>query len=149
MRWKLLFCIAPTRRQAEDIVHRLESEHFSDDQISVIFPDRGALPLPGIGPFIAAGPLIAALSEAPDTGGRGIAGGLMGLGVPEAKAEDCQNKIESGNFLISVHATTTEEVGRAMRIVSGMGVQDIYNPCQDCTAPSVAEPMGAAAPGPG
>ena len=122
------FCIVRSRRQAEEILHRLESERFSDESISVIFPDQGALPIPGIGPFIAAGPIVSALSRAADAACAGIAGGLIGLGIPGAQAQGCQSKIEAGNFLLSVHAASADELDRAMRIFAEMGAQDIYNP---------------------
>src|SRR5450432_4624075 len=64
----------------------------------------GALAIPGLGPFIAAGPLMAALSgvAAGATVG-GVTGALVGLGIPEMEAKRYEGKIRSGNLLISVH----------------------------------------------
>src|SRR6186713_2021426 len=64
----------------------------------------GALAIPGVGPFIAAGPIMAALGGAAVGGAvGGIAGALVGLGIPEYEAKRYETKIKSGNILISVH----------------------------------------------
>ena len=123
---KSVFCITTSREQAERIVDQLKTARFSNNDISVLFPDKGttrdfaheknttapegavagagtggviggalgwiagigALAIPGVGPFIAAGPILAALSGAAvgATVG-GIAGGLIGLGIPEIEAK--------------------------------------------------------------
>src|ERR1700704_4706278 len=65
----------------------------------------GALAIPGVGPFIAAGPIMAALSGAAIGGTTGgIVGGLIGLGIPEIEAKRYEGKLKSGNYLIAVHA---------------------------------------------
>src|ERR1017187_3651883 len=77
----------------------------------------GALAIPGFGPFIAAGPLLAALSGAAAgaTVG-GIAGALVGMGIPEIEAKRYEGKIKGGNLLISVHTETSEQQKRAEEI---------------------------------
>lgn len=89
----------------------------------------GALAIPGVGPFIAAGPIMAALSGAAigATVG-GVAGGLIGLGIPELEAKRYEGKIKKGNILISVHAETSDEISRAKKIFEAFGAEDI------CTA---------------
>src|SRR5246127_3229549 len=63
----------------------------------------GALAIPGVGPFIAAGPIMAALSGAAIGGTTGgIVGGLVGLGIPEIEAKRYQDKLRAGNYLIAV-----------------------------------------------
>lgn len=86
----------------------------------------GALAIPGVGPLIAAGPLLAALSGAAAgaTVG-GIAGALIGMGIPEIEAKRYENRIAEGNILISVHTTTGDEVDRAKDILDRAGAQDI------------------------
>jgi hypothetical protein len=86
----------------------------------------GTLAIPGLGPFIAAGPIMAALSGAAAgaTVG-GIAGALIGLGIPELEAKRYAGKVQSGNILISVHADSSEEVGRAKKVLEAAGVQDV------------------------
>jgi hypothetical protein len=86
----------------------------------------GALAIPGVGPFIAAGPIMAALSGAAigATVG-GVAGGLIGLGIPELEAKRYEGKIKSGNILISVHADSSQEISRAKELFKAAGAEDI------------------------
>jgi hypothetical protein len=86
----------------------------------------GALAIPGVGPFIAAGPIIAALSGAAiGAAAGGIAGGLIGLGIPEIEAKRYEGKIKAGNILISVHAENSDEIRKAKEIFEKAGAQDI------------------------
>ena len=86
----------------------------------------GALAIPGVGPFIAAGPIIAALSGAAiGAAGGGIAGGLIGLGIPELEAKRYEGKIKEGNILISVHTDNSAEISRAKDIFTKAGAEDI------------------------
>ncbi len=86
----------------------------------------GALAIPGFGPFIAAGPLLAALSGAAAgaTVG-GVAGALVGLGIPEIEAKRYEGKIKGGNLLISVHVETSQEAKRAEDIFKAAKADDI------------------------
>lgn len=86
----------------------------------------GALAIPGVGPLIAAGPLLAALSGAAAgaTVG-GIAGGLVGMGIPEIEAKRYEGKIQGGNLLISVHVETGEEQKRVEEIFKAAKADDI------------------------
>src|ERR1700757_2385381 len=86
----------------------------------------GALAIPGVGPFIAAGPIMAALSGAAlgaTTGG--LVGGLIGLGIPEIEAKRYEEKLKNGNFLIAVHADESEELDRAKEIFDNAGAEDV------------------------
>ena len=86
----------------------------------------GALAIPGLGPFIAAGPLLAAFSGAAAgaTVG-GITGALIGLGIPEIEAKRYEGKIRSGNILISVHTAKSDEQKRAEEIFKTAHADDI------------------------
>ena len=86
----------------------------------------GALAIPGVGPLIAAGPLLAALSGAAAgaTVG-GITGGLIGLGIPEIEAKRYENRIAEGNILISILAVTGEDVNRAKEVLKNAGAEDV------------------------
>lgn len=86
----------------------------------------GALAIPGLGPFIAAGPIMAALSGAAAgaTVG-GIAGALVGLGIPELEAKQYESKIKDGNILLSVHVESSDERGTAKQILEKGGAKDI------------------------
>lgn len=100
----------------------------------------GALAIPGVGPFIAAGPIIAALSGAAiGAAVGGIAGGLIGLGIPELEAKRYEGKIKEGNILISVHTESSEEITRAKDIFTAAGAQDI------CTTGEASAPKGSKA----
>ena len=86
----------------------------------------GALAIPGVGPFIAAGPIMAALSGAAigaTTGG--VVGGLIGMGIPEIEAKRYEDKLKSGNYLIAVHAHDGDETSRAKEIFQSAGADDI------------------------
>jgi hypothetical protein len=161
---KSVFCIATSRPQADLIVEQLKNANFFNNDISVLFPDKGttrdfahekhtkapegtatgagtggviggalgwiagigALAIPGVGPFIAAGPIMAALSGAAvGAAVGGIAGGLIGLGIPEIEAKRYEGKIKEGNLLISVHTENSEEITRAKEIFTRAGAQDI------------------------
>lgn len=95
----------------------------------------GALAIPGVGPFIAAGPIIAAISGAAigATVG-GITGGLIGMGIPELEAKRYEGKLQQGNILISVHTESSEEIARAKEIFNKAGAEDV------CTVADSATP---------
>ena len=86
----------------------------------------GALAIPGLGPFIAAGPIMAALSGAAVVGAvGGITGALVGMGIPEFEAKRYEGKVKSGSCLISVHSEDSNETKRAKEIYERAGAQDI------------------------
>jgi hypothetical protein len=86
----------------------------------------GALAIPGVGPLIAAGPLLATLSGvAAGAAVGGVAGGLIGLGVPEFEAKSYEGKIRSGNILIAVHIDNAETEKRTKQIFESNGAHDI------------------------
>ncbi len=86
----------------------------------------GALAIPGVGPFIAAGPIMAALSGAA-VGGTvgGIVGALVGMGIPEFEAKRYEGSIKNGNVLISVHTETADQAHSAKEIFEKAGATDI------------------------
>src|ERR1700692_2801418 len=97
----------------------------------------GALAIPGVGPFIAAGPIMAALSGAAvgaATGG--VVGGLIGLGIPEIEAKRYDEKLKKGNYLIAVHTDESEDVDRAKHIFKTAGAEDIST-VSEASAPKV------------
>ena len=86
----------------------------------------GALAIPGLGAFIAAGPLIAALSGAAAGAAiGGVAGGLIGLGIPEIVAKRYEGKIRGGNILMAVHVETSETQRTAEEVLKECGAHDI------------------------
>ena len=86
----------------------------------------GALAIPGVGPLIAAGPLLAALSGAAAGATVGvITGGLIGLGIPELEAKRYENRLAEGYILISVLTETGDDVNRAKEVLNNAGAEDI------------------------
>jgi hypothetical protein len=86
----------------------------------------GALAIPGVGPLIAAGPIMAALSGAAIGGTTGgVVGGLIGLGIPEIEAKRYEDKLKKGNYLISVHAHDDEQEDKAKDIFRAANAEDI------------------------
>lgn len=86
----------------------------------------GALAIPGVGPFIAAGPIMAALAGVGiGAAVGGLAGALVGMGIPEYEAKRYEGKIKEGNILISVHSENGDEVKRAKEIFERAGAHDI------------------------
>jgi hypothetical protein len=86
----------------------------------------GAIAIPGVGPFIAAGPIMAALAGA-GAGGAvgGLTGALVGMGIPEYEAKRYEGRIKEGGFLISVHCDNSEWTSKAKRILEETGAQDV------------------------
>src|SRR6202165_3080986 len=86
----------------------------------------GALAIPGLGPFIAAGPIMAALGGAA-VGGTvgGLTGALIGMGIPEFEAKRFEGKVKSGSSLISVHSDDSDQTKRAKEIFERAGAKDI------------------------
>lgn len=86
----------------------------------------GTLAIPGLGPFVAAGPIMSTLSGAAvGAAVGGLAGGLIGMGLPELEAKRYEGKIRDGNILISVHAETPDETASAKNIFANAGASDI------------------------
>lgn len=86
----------------------------------------GMLAIPGLGPFIAAGPIMAALAGvgAGATLG-GLAGGLVGMGIPEYEAKRYEGRVKSGGILLSVHCDDNDWANRAKEILKKTGAEDI------------------------
>jgi len=86
----------------------------------------GALAIPGVGPFIAAGPIMGALAGL-GVGGAvgGLIGALVGMGIPEFEAKRYEGKLKEGGVLLSVHCDTSEEIDRAKDLLKQTGAQDI------------------------
>jgi Heat induced stress protein YflT domain len=159
-----VFGIYQNVKQAERTVDDLLDAGFSNDDISVLLPDKkgtkdfahdkstkapegttagvttggviggtlgllagiGVLAIPGVGPLIAAGPIMAALAGL-GVGGAvgGIIGALVGMGIPEYEAKRYEGHIKAGGVLLSVHCDTSEKIVRAKDLLKHTGAQDI------------------------
>jgi uncharacterized membrane protein len=161
---KAVFGIAKSEEQATRIVNALKEAGFSNDDVSVLLPDRagsrdfahehhtkapegaatgavaggvmagvlgwlvgiGSIAIPGVGPLIAAGPIMAALSGAAAGGAVGtLAGALVGLGIPEYEAKQYEGKVKNGNILISVHTEDSKERNVAKEIFDRAHAEDV------------------------
>jgi hypothetical protein len=86
----------------------------------------GALAIPGIGPLVAAGPIVAALAGAGAGGATGgLVGGLIGAGIPEVEAKRYAGRIREGGYLISVHCDDKQWAKRAEEILEATGGRDV------------------------
>lgn len=86
----------------------------------------GALAIPGIGPFIAAGPIMGALAGlgvGAATGG--LIGALVGMGIPEYEAKRYEGRVKDGGVLVSVHCDNSDWVARAKDVLKRLGAEDI------------------------
>jgi len=159
-----VLCLAKNEPQAILIVEQLKAANFSNNDISVLLPDKsstkdfaheqhtkapegaaaggatggvlggvagwlvgiGALAIPGIGPFIAAGPIMAALGGAAIGGAvGGITGALVGMGIPEYEAKRYEGRVKQGGILLSVHCDSSEWTKKAKTILKATGADDI------------------------
>ena len=86
----------------------------------------GALAIPGVGPLIAAGPIVGALAGM-GVGGAvgGLVGALIGMGIPEYEAKRYEGRVKDGGILLSVHCDSSEEVSRAKDILKQTGAEDV------------------------
>ena len=92
----------------------------------------GALAIPGLGPFIAAGPIMAALGGAAVGGATGgLIGALAGMGIPEFEAKRYKDKIGAGNILISVHTDDGKQRDVAKDVFKRNGAEDISTGGED------------------
>src|ERR687897_901140 len=161
---KAVFGLVDNEVQAERIVDSLKEAGFSNNDISVLFPDKGgtrdfaheqhtkapegaatgagaggavggvlgwlvgigSLAIPGVGPFIAAGPIMAALAGI-GAGAMvgGLAGALVGMGIPEYEAKRYEGRVRSGGILLSVHCDNEHWVARAKEMLKHTGAQDV------------------------
>jgi hypothetical protein len=86
----------------------------------------GMLAIPGVGPLIAAGPIMATLAGLGAGGAAGgIIGALVGMGIPEYEAKRYEGRVKDGGVLLSVHCNTSKEVDRAKEMLKGSGAEDI------------------------
>jgi hypothetical protein len=86
----------------------------------------GLLAIPGLGPFIAAGPIMAGLAGL-GVGGAvgGFTGALVGMGIPEFEAKRYEGRLQKGGILLSVHCDTSDEIKRAKEVLKSTGAEDV------------------------
>lgn len=108
----------------------------------------GALAIPGIGPFLAAGPLMATLAGI-GVGGAvgGFTGALIGLGIPEYEAKRYEGYIQKGALLLSIHCDTSEEIRRAKEVMKMAGAEDISSTGESSVSSTSSPERGRGATG--
>jgi hypothetical protein len=94
----------------------------------------GALAIPGLGPFIAAGPIMAALAGI-GVGGAvgGVTGALVGFGIPEYEAKRYEGRLQKGGVLLAVHCDTSDEIKLAKEVLLRTGAEDISSQRESST----------------
>lgn len=99
----------------------------------------GTLAIPGVGPFIAAGPIMAGLAGL-GVGGAvgGLIGALVGMGIPEYEAKRYEGRVKDGGTLLSVHCDTSPQVSRAKEVLKSSGAEDISSTGESPAAESEA-----------
>ena len=107
----------------------------------------GALAIPGIGPFVAAGPIVAAIAGA-GIGGAigGVAGALVGLGIPEYEAKRYEALVREGGMLLSVHVDNDDFQHKAKDILANGGAKDIATSSEASVPPRQNDGKGTHAP---
>jgi tetrahydromethanopterin S-methyltransferase subunit C len=100
----------------------------------------GALAIPGVGPFIAAGPIMAGLAGL-GVGGAvgGLVGALVGMGIPEYEAKRYEGRVKDGGTLLSVHCDTSAQIGRAKELLKSTGAEDISSTGESTSAEPAAK----------
>lgn len=104
----------------------------------------GLLAIPGLGPLLAAGPIVAGLAGL-GAGGAvgGMTGALIGMGLPEYEAKRYEGRLQQGGILLSVHCDTAGEIMRAKEIVKSTGAEHISSSGESVA--ETREPHAAAA----
>ena len=94
----------------------------------------GLLAIPGLGPFIAAGPIMAGLAGL-GVGGAvgGVTGALIGMGIPEFEAKRYEGRLKTGGILLSVHCDTSEEIKRSKEVLKATGAEDVSSTGESST----------------
>ena len=94
----------------------------------------GLLAIPGLGPFIAAGPIMAGLAGLGVGGAAGgVTGALIGIGIPEFEAKRYEGRLKNGGILLSVHCDTAEEIKQAKEVVERTGGEDVSSTGESST----------------
>ncbi len=106
----------------------------------------GALAIPGVGPLIAAGPIMGALAGL-GVGGAvgGLVGALVGMGIPEYEAKRYEGRVKDGGVLLSVHCDTSDEISRAKKLLEQSGAEDIASSGEKSASSHGVVPETAAA----
>jgi len=149
--------LMPDTRSTRDFAHEKETKAPEGTAVGVttggaiggtlgVLVGIGALAIPGLGPLIAAGPIISGLAGL-GAGGAvgGLLGALVGMGIPEYEAKRYEGRVKNGGVLLSVHCDTSEAVNRVKHTLQGTGAEDVASSGEsaglEVTAAQPADPM--------
>jgi hypothetical protein len=129
--------LLPDDRSTKDFAHHKDTKAPEGTAVGVtaggaiggavgVLVGVGALAIPGLGPFIAAGPIMAGLAGL-GVGGAvgGFVGALVGMGIPEYEAKRYEGRVKDGGTLLSVHCDTSDQIKRAKELLKTTGADDI------------------------
>ena len=129
--------LLPDRRSTKEFAHQKDTKAPEGTTTGVtaggviggtlgILAGIGTIAIPGLGPFIAAGPIMAGLAGL-GVGGAvgGIVGALVGMGIPEYEAKRYEGVVKDGGNLVSVHCETSDDIRRAKDLLRSTGARDI------------------------
>jgi hypothetical protein len=138
--------LMPDARSTREFAHEKETKAPEGTAVGVttggaiggtlgVLAGVGMLAIPGIGPFIAAGPIMAGLAGL-GVGGAvgGFLGALIGMGIPEYEAKRYEGRVKGGGTLLSVHCDTSEQISRAKDMLKGTGAEDIASTSESRSA---------------
>lgn len=140
--------LLPDTRSTKDFAHEMNTKAPEGAAVGVgaggmvggtlgLLAGIGLLAIPGLGPFIAAGPIMAALSGmAVGAAVGGLTGALIGMGIPEIEAKRYEDKVKNGNILVSAQSDDSAAIARAKEIFGNAGATDITSSSTHA-APSV------------
>jgi hypothetical protein len=101
----------------------------------------GALAIPGVGPLIAAGPIMAALAGiGVGSAVGGLTGALIGMGIPEYEAKRYEGYLKKGGILLSVHCDTSDQIKRAKEIMKNTHAEDVSSTGESSADTKTTEP---------
>ncbi len=149
--------LLPDRRSSREFAHQKETKAPEGLAAGVtaggviggtlgVLAGVGALAVPGLGPFIAAGPIVAGLAGV-GAGGAvgGLMGALIGMGIPEYEAKRYEGRVRGGGTLLSVHCDTAQQVRTAKAVLKETGAMDIASAGESAAA-DPADRRGTADP---
>ena len=138
--------LLPDSRSTKEFAHEKETKAPEGTTVGVtaggviggtigVLAGVGMLAIPGLGPFIAAGPIMAGLAGL-GVGGAvgGLVGALVGMGIPEYEAKRYEGRVKGGGTLLSVHCDTSDQVNRAKDVLKASGAEDIASTSESSSA---------------
>ena len=142
---KTVICIVKNQTQAHTVINRLQHAGIASDNISLVMSDHsgrygqkpnsedllgllsrtGKIVMPRAGFFVAAGPILVAIQDTPESTLKGVSGALISFGLPEFEANRLHDMVRSGAILIAFHTPDNDEAQRIREILDNANVEEI------------------------